>query len=199
MKSTRWAWISAAIRPRPCSKCWIRNRTPPSWIITRSGVRPVQRDVHHHGQHAQHSPALLDRMEIIRIAGYTEEESSKSPSGTSCPRRSRNMRCSGEFSMTDAAVMAAIPHLYPRSRRSAISSARLMKVARKAVTEILKGKTKSVRSDRGQHCRLSRRAALPPRRSEREDQVGVVTGLAWTEVGGELLTIEGVMMRARAA
>ncbi|MFZ1772685.1 MAG: S16 family serine protease, partial [Rhizobiaceae bacterium] len=70
----------------------------------------------------------------------------------------------------------------------------LMKLARKAVTEILKGQTKAVKvTDKN----LSDYLGVPRFRFgqiDGEDQVGVVTGLAWTEVGGELLTIEGVMM-----
>ena len=70
----------------------------------------------------------------------------------------------------------------------------LMKLARKAVTEILKTKKKSVKVTVDN---LDDYLGVPRFRhgeAEREDQVGVVTGLAWTEVGGELLTIEGVMM-----
>jgi ATP-dependent Lon protease len=70
----------------------------------------------------------------------------------------------------------------------------LMKLARKAVTEIIKGKTKSVHVTA---ANIDDYLGVPRFRhgeAEREDQVGVVTGLAWTEVGGELLTIEGVMM-----
>ncbi|HXV30420.1 MAG TPA: S16 family serine protease, partial [Sinorhizobium sp.] len=70
----------------------------------------------------------------------------------------------------------------------------LMKLARKAVTEILKGRTNKVEVTAANvHDYLG----VPRYRhgeAERDDQVGVVTGLAWTEVGGELLTIEGVMM-----
>jgi ATP-dependent Lon protease len=69
-----------------------------------------------------------------------------------------------------------------------------MKLARKAVTEIIKGKTKSVDVTAEN---IDDYLGVPRFRhgeAEREDQVGVVTGLAWTEVGGELLTIEGVMM-----
>jgi len=66
-------------------------------------------------------------------------------------------------------------------------------LARKAVKEILLAKKgKQVVVTDAQHLRLSRRAKYRYGEAELEDQVGVVTGLAWTEVGGELLTIEGV-------
>jgi ATP-dependent Lon protease len=68
-------------------------------------------------------------------------------------------------------------------------------LARKAVKEILTKKIRTITVTPQNVERLPRRAALPLRRGRGlEDQVGVVTGLAWTEVGGELLTIEGVMM-----
>ena len=70
----------------------------------------------------------------------------------------------------------------------------ISKLARKAVKQILTGKTKTVAITADNMSGFSRRAAIPLRRGGAEDQVGVVTGLAWTEVGGELLTIEGVMM-----
>ncbi|MEK1898190.1 MAG: S16 family serine protease, partial [Rhizobium sp.] len=70
----------------------------------------------------------------------------------------------------------------------------LMKLARKAVTEIIKGKAKSVHVTAANIDDYLGVPRLRHGEAEREDQVGVVTGLAWTEVGGELLTIEGVMM-----
>jgi ATP-dependent Lon protease len=98
-----------------------------------------------------------------------------------------------EFSVSDDALMA-ISQQYTREAGVRSFERELMKLARKAVTDILKGKTKSVEVTA---ANISDYLGVPRFRhgeAEREDQVGVVTGLAWTEVGGELLTIEGVMM-----
>ena len=70
----------------------------------------------------------------------------------------------------------------------------IAKLARKAVKEILTCKKKTIKVTPKNSRGLSRRAEYRYGEAELEDQVGVVTGLAWTEVGGELLTIEGVMM-----
>ncbi|MQW90178.1 endopeptidase La [Sinorhizobium saheli] len=137
---------------------------------------------------------LMDRMEVIRIAGYTEEEKLEIAKRHLLPKAIRDHALQpNEFSVTDGALMAVI-QTYTREAGVRNFERELMKLARKAVTEILKGKTKKVEvTAENVHDYLG----VPRFRhgeAERDDQVGVVTGLAWTEVGGELLTIEGVMM-----
>ncbi|WP_026619302.1 ATP-dependent Lon protease [Ensifer sp. WSM1721] len=137
---------------------------------------------------------LMDRMEVIRIAGYTEEEKLEIAKRHLLPKAIRDHALQPqEFSVTDGALMAVI-QTYTREAGVRNFERELMKLARKAVTEILKGKTKKVEvTTENVHDYLG----VPRFRhgeAERDDQVGVVTGLAWTEVGGELLTIEGVMM-----
>jgi ATP-dependent Lon protease len=139
-------------------------------------------------------PPLMDRMEVIRIAGYTEEEKLEIAKRHLLPKAIRDHALQpAEFSVTDGALMAVI-QTYTREAGVRNFERELMKLARKAVTEILKGKTKKVEvTAENVHDYLG----VPRFRhgeAERDDQVGVVTGLAWTEVGGELLTIEGVMM-----
>lgn len=137
---------------------------------------------------------LMDRMEVIRIAGYTEEEKLEIAKRHLLPKAIRDHALQpNEFSVTDGALMAVI-QTYTREAGVRNFERELMKLARKAVTEILKGNTKKVEvTAENIHDYLG----VPRFRhgeAERDDQVGVVTGLAWTEVGGELLTIEGVMM-----
>jgi len=137
---------------------------------------------------------LMDRMEVIRIAGYTEDEKREIAKRHLLPKAIKEHALRPEeFSVTDGALMAIIQQ-YTREAGVRNFERELMKLARKAVTEIIKGKTKSVEVTAEN---INDYLGVPRFRhgeAEREDQVGVVTGLAWTEVGGELLTIEGVMM-----
>jgi len=139
-------------------------------------------------------PALMDRMEIIRIAGYTEDEKVEIAKRHLLPKAVRDHALQPkEFSVSDEALREVI-RTYTREAGVRSLERELMKLARKAVTEILRTKKKSVKIT---PANLSDYLGVPRFRFgqvESDDQVGVVTGLAWTEVGGELLTIEGVMM-----
>lgn len=137
---------------------------------------------------------LMDRMEIIRIAGYTEDEKVEIAKRHLLPKAIRDHALQPkEFAITDEAIRAAVQQ-YTREAGVRSLERELMKLGRKAVTEILRTKKKSVKiTDKN----LADYLGVPRFRHgqiDGEDQVGVVTGLAWTEVGGELLTIEGVMM-----
>ena len=137
---------------------------------------------------------LMDRMEIIRIAGYTEDEKVEIAKRHLMPKVVRDHALQPkEFSVSEDAIRAVI-QTYTREAGVRSLERELMKLGRKAVTEILKTKKKSVKIT---SVNLDDYLGVPRYRHgqvEGEDQVGVVTGLAWTEVGGELLTIEGVMM-----
>ncbi len=139
-------------------------------------------------------PALMDRMEIIRIAGYTEDEKVEIAKRHLLPKAVRDHALQPkEFSVTEDALRGII-QTYTREAGVRNLERELMKLGRKAVTEILRAKRKSVKITAEN---LSDYLGVPRFRYgqvEADDQVGVVTGLAWTEVGGELLTIEGVMM-----
>src|SRR5262245_44010330 len=139
-------------------------------------------------------PALMDRMEIIRIAGYTEDEKVEIAKRHLLPKAIRDHALQPkEFSVSEDALRSII-QTYTREAGVRSLERELMKLARKAVTEILRSKTKKVTVTPEN---LDGYLGVPRfryGRAEGEDQVGVVTGLAWTEVGGELLTIEGVMM-----
>ncbi len=137
---------------------------------------------------------LMDRMEIIRIAGYTEDEKVEIAKKHLLPKAIRDHALQPkEFSITDEAIRATI-QFYTREAGVRNLERELMKIARKAVTEILRTKKKSVRITDKNLADYLGVQRYRYGQIDGEDQVGVVTGLAWTEVGGELLTIEGVMM-----
>ncbi len=137
---------------------------------------------------------LMDRMEIIRIAGYTEDEKVEIAKRHLLPKAIRDHALQPtEFSVSDEAIRAIV-QTYTREAGVRSLERELMKLGRKAVTTILKDKVESVHVTAEN---VSDYLGVPRFRYgqvEADDQVGVVTGLAWTEVGGELLTVEGVMM-----
>ena len=139
---------------------------------------------------------LMDRMEIIRIAGYTEDEKAEIARKHLIPAATKKHGLSPtEWTIEDAALTKIIRR-YTREAGVRNLEREISNLARKAVKEILLSKTKVdkvVVTEENVETYLG----VPRYRygeAELEDQVGVVTGLAWTEVGGELLTIEGVMM-----
>ena len=142
-------------------------------------------------------PALLDRMEVIRIAGYTEDEKLEIARRHLIPEATgKHGLAHKEWEITDEALLEMIRR-YTREAGVRNLSREIANLARKSVKEILLNKVKSVKID---IPKLVDFLGVPKYRfgeTEDEDQVGVVTGLAWTEVGGELLTIEGVMMPGR--
>ncbi len=138
---------------------------------------------------------LMDRMEIIRIAGYTEDEKIEIAKRHLLPKVMRDHALQPkEFAVTEDAIRGII-QVYTREAGVRSLERELMKLGRKAVTEIIKSKSKETITVSGEN--LNTYLGVEKfrfGRAEDDDQVGVVTGLAWTEVGGELLTIEGVMM-----
>jgi ATP-dependent Lon protease len=137
---------------------------------------------------------LMDRMEIIRLAGYTEDEKVEIARGHLLDEQIKNHGLEAdEFALDDDALKEMIRR-YTREAGVRNLEREIAKLARKSVKELLTTKKKSVRITLKN---LEDYLGVPKYRygeAELEDQVGVVTGLAWTEVGGELLTIEGVMM-----
>jgi ATP-dependent Lon protease len=139
-------------------------------------------------------PALLDRMEIIRIAGYTEEEKLEIARRHLIPKAMEHHGLQAkEFDVPDEALYEVIRR-YTREAGVRNLEREVNSLARKAVKEIITSKKKKIQvTPEVVHQYLG----VPKFRhgeAEREDQVGVVTGLAWTEVGGEILTIEALMM-----
>jgi ATP-dependent Lon protease len=139
-------------------------------------------------------PALLDRMEVIRIAGYTEEEKLEIARKHLIPGAVRKHGLNDkEWSIDDGGLTTLIRR-YTREAGVRNLEREIANLIRKAVKEIVLTKRKSVEVTVDT---IADYLGVPKYRYgevEAEDQVGVVTGLAWTEVGGELLTIEGIMM-----
>jgi ATP-dependent Lon protease len=137
---------------------------------------------------------LMDRMEIIRIAGYTEDEKIEISRRHLIPKILREHGLdSKEFSVDDESLTMVIRR-YTREAGVRSLERELATLARKSVKELILSKKKSVKVT----PKVVEEFLGVPRyrygEAELDDLVGVVTGLAWTEVGGELLTIEGVMM-----
>ncbi len=137
---------------------------------------------------------LLDRMEVIRIAGYTEDEKIEIARHHLLPTIIEDHGLKeGEFSLSDD-VLREIIRTYTREAGVRNLQRELANLCRKSVTKILREKV-----DKVDVTPENLESFLGVRRyrfglAEEENQIGVVTGLAWTEVGGELLTIEGVML-----
>jgi ATP-dependent Lon protease len=139
-------------------------------------------------------PALLDRMEIIRIAGYTEEEKMEIGKRHLVPKVMENHALDKkDFEITDAAIYEAIRR-YTREAGVRNLEREINTIARKAVKDLMMSKKKKIKVTPEVVNQYLGVQKFKHGEAEREDQVGVVTGLAWTEVGGELLTIEALMM-----
>ncbi|MGL4397850.1 MAG: endopeptidase La [Hyphomicrobium sp.] len=139
-------------------------------------------------------PALMDRMEIIRLAGYTEDEKLEiAKRHLMAEQMTAHGLEAGEWKVEDSALQEIIRR-YTREAGVRSLEREIAKLARKAVKEIL---TSSKTSITVTAANVADYLGVPKYRygeAELEDQIGIVTGLAWTEVGGELLTVEGVMM-----
>jgi len=137
---------------------------------------------------------LMDRLEIIRIPGYTEDEKVNIAKQYLVPKQVKNNGLKkGEWSVSDEALRETIRY-YTRESGVRNLERELANMTRKAVKEILlKGKAavKVTASNLGKFAGVKRYSYGE---AEKEDLVGMVTGLAWTEVGGDLLVIEAVTM-----
>ena len=137
---------------------------------------------------------LLDRMETINLSGYTEDEKVGIARSHLIAKqlKGHGLKAS-EWSISERALRELI-RLYTREAGVRNLEREIANLARKAVKELADGKKKALRIT---PRNLPRYAGVPRYRSgeiEKEDLVGVTTGLAWTEVGGELLSIEALVM-----
>jgi len=137
---------------------------------------------------------LLDRMEIIRIPGYTEDEKVEIAKRHLIPKVSEaNGLKPDEWSISDEALRDLIRY-YTREAGVRNLEREIAGLARKAVREIVQKKSAKVAISRKNLEKFAGVRKYRYGEAELEDMVGVVTGLAWTEVGGELLSIEAVLM-----
>jgi len=137
---------------------------------------------------------LLDRMEIIRIPGYTEDEKVEIAKRHLIPKLMENHGLNEDEWKIEPDGLALLIRRYTREAGVRSLERELAKLARKAVRDLETGAAKSVVINADN---LSDYAGVPKYRYgeiDREDQIGVVTGLAWTSVGGDILTIEAVKM-----
>ncbi len=135
---------------------------------------------------------LLDRMEIIRLEGYTEDEKVEIATRHLVAKQieSHGLK-EGELVFTEEGLRTLIRH-YTREAGVRTLEREIAKVARKALRRILEGKTEKVELTPENVADFAGVRKFRHGVGEEEDQIGAVTGLAWTEVGGELLTIEAV-------
>ena len=139
-------------------------------------------------------PPLMDRMEIIRIAGYTEDEKVEIAHKHLIPHAiAKHGLDSKEWAIDDEALLLLIRR-YTREAGVRNLEREVSTLIRKAVKELTLSKKKAITVEAKT---VSDYLGVPKFRYgevEDKDQIGIVTGLAWTDVGGELLTIEAAMM-----
>jgi ATP-dependent Lon protease len=137
---------------------------------------------------------LLDRMEIIRIPGYTEDEKVEIAKRHLVTKQGEAHGLKREeWSISDEALHELI-RTYTREAGVRNLEREIANLARKAVKEIVTSKVKKVSITMKNLPKFSGVPRFRYGETEAEDMVGVVTGLAWTEVGGEILTIESVLL-----
>src|SRR3954471_17090230 len=146
-------------------------------------------------------PALLDRMEVIRLSGYTEDEKVNIAVRYLLPKQVKATGLKdGELSVSEAAIRDIVRY-YTREAGVRAMEREISKICRKAVKQLLTDK-KDEKAHKIAVTPKNLDKYLGVRRfsfgmAEKQNQVGQVTGLAWTEVGGELLTIEAVTMSGK--
>jgi ATP-dependent Lon protease len=139
-------------------------------------------------------PPLLDRMEVIRLAGYTEDEKVNIASRYLLPKQMKNNGLrKNELTLSEAAIKDIIRY-YTREAGVRNVEREIAKICRKVVKEKVSGKSRG--NSRVTPRQLQKYLGVQRfrfGRADQEDRIGQVTGLAWTEVGGDLLTIEAAI------
>jgi ATP-dependent Lon protease len=137
---------------------------------------------------------LLDRMEVIRISGYTEDEKMEIAKKYLLPKQVKeNGLKAGEWTVSDEALKDIIRY-YTRESGVRSLEREISKLARKGVKDIVTKTKDTIKIDEKNLNDYLGVKKFKYGEIENKDGTGIVTGLAWTEVGGELLTIESVIM-----
>jgi len=137
---------------------------------------------------------LKDRMEVIPLAGYTEDEKREIAKQHLIPKQVKNHGLKkGEFDLTDGALTDIIRH-YTREAGVRNLEREIAKIARKAVTKLVRAEAETISVTPDNLSDFLGVKKFKYGLAEDEDQVGVVTGLAYTSVGGELLNIEALRL-----
>ncbi len=141
---------------------------------------------------------LLDRMEVIRIPGYTEDEKLNIAMRYLLPKQRKNSGLADDELKVEESALRDIIRFYTREAGVRSLDREIAKLCRKVVTENVKSKKNAPRvltSDHLEHYLGVKKTDYG--RADTEDRIGQVTGLAWTQVGGELLTIEIASVRGK--
>ncbi len=140
---------------------------------------------------------LMDRMEIIRVSGYTEDEKVEIAKRHVLPKQMKDHGLKeGELIVPEQTIRDLIRY-YTREAGVRSLERALGGLARKAVREMAKTKATSITVDAAKLAEYAGVKKFRYGETDAEDQVGIVTGLAWTEFGGDILTIEAIKMPGR--
>jgi ATP-dependent Lon protease len=137
---------------------------------------------------------LMDRMEIISLSGYTEDEKREIAKQHLLPKVMKNHGLKAKEFVVEDSALTAMVRVYTREAGVRNLEREIAKVARKAVTKIVRKETQKVVVTDENINDFIGVAKFRYGLAEKEDQVGVVTGLAWTSVGGEILSIEALRL-----
>ena len=139
-------------------------------------------------------PPLLDRMEVIRLAGYTEDEKINIANKYLLPKQVKDNGVKENEMTLSEGIIKEIIQSYTKESGVRNLEREISKVARKVVKKVVSGEEKEVKIDLKNLPDYLGIQKFKFGELESEDKIGVVTGLAWTEYGGEILKIETVIM-----
>jgi len=139
-------------------------------------------------------PPLLDRMEVIRLAGYTEDEKINIANKYLLPKQIKDNGVKEKEMTLSADIIKEIIQSYTKESGVRNLEREISKVARKVVKKVVSGEEKEVKINLKNLPDYLGIQKFKFGELESEDKIGVVTGLAWTEYGGEILKIETVIM-----